>query len=115
VQRAERYYRRKQELLINTLKKNKEFNFVYRRGNPRSARHLVAVVAKSNYGGIRAGFSVSKKIGKSVVRNKVRRRLKEAFRELTPRINGNYCIIFIARSSSRTRRTRKYRKKCDIY
>jgi ribonuclease P protein component len=85
--------------LINTLKKNKEFNFVYRRGNPRSARHLVAVVAKSNYGGIRAGFSVSRKIGKSVVRNKVRRRLKESFRELLPLMNGNYCIIFIARTS----------------
>ncbi len=85
--------------MINTLKKNKEFNFVYRRGDPRSARHMVAVVAKSNYGGVRAGFSVSKKIGKSVVRNKVRRRLKEAFRELLPRINGNYCVIFIARAS----------------
>lgn len=85
--------------MINTLKKNKEFNFVYRKGNPRSARHLVAVVAKSNYGGIRAGFSVSRKIGKSVVRNKVRRRLKEALRELLPQMNGNYCIIFIARTS----------------
>jgi ribonuclease P protein component len=85
--------------LIVTLKKNKEFNFVYRKGNPKSAGHLVCVVAKSRYGGVRAGFSVSKKVGKSVVRNKVRRRLKEAFGELSPRIDGNYCVVFIARTS----------------
>jgi ribonuclease P protein component len=85
--------------LITTLKKNKEFNFVYRKGNPRSAGHLVCVVAKSRYGGVRAGFSVSKKIGKSVVRNKVRRRLKEAAREILPLTNGNYCVVFIARTS----------------
>lgn len=85
--------------MITTLKKNKEFNFTYRRGTPRSAPHVVAVVAKSSYGGIRAGFSVSKKIGKSVVRNKVRRRMKEALRELLPGLTGNYCIVFIARAS----------------
>ncbi len=88
--------------MIVTLKKNKEFNFVYRKGNPKSAGHLVCLVAKSRYGGVRAGFSVSKKIGKSVVRNKVRRRLKEAFRELLPRIGGNYCVVFIARTSIET-------------
>ena len=85
--------------MITTLKKNKEFNFVYRRGNPRTATHLVCVAAKSRYGGVRAGFSVSKKIGKSVVRNKIRRRLKEAAREILPRTSGNYCVVFIARTS----------------
>jgi len=59
----------------------------------------VAIVAKSSYGGVRAGFSVSKKIGISVVRNKVRRRLKEAFRELLPGIEGNYCVVFTAKAS----------------
>lgn len=88
--------------MITTLKKNKEFNFVYRKGSPRSAGHLVCIVAKSRYGGVRAGFSVSKKVGKSVVRNKVRRRLKEAFREILPQTGGNYCVVFVARTSIET-------------
>ncbi len=85
--------------MITTLKKNKEFNYTYRRGDSRAARHLVAIVAKSSYGGIRVGFSVSKKVGKSVVRNKVRRRMKEAFGELLPNLAGNHCIVFIAKAA----------------
>lgn len=80
-----------------TLKKNKEFSFVYRKGNSRASRILVATVAKSKYGGIRAGFSVSKKIGNAVTRNKIRRRLKEALRSYLPKLEGNYCVIFVAR------------------
>lgn len=44
------------------------------------------------------GFSVSKKIGCSVQRNRVRRRLKESFRALLPEIEGSVQLIFIARA-----------------
>ena len=84
-------------LRLHTLKKNKEFGFVYRRGTGIPKRDFTMVCAKSKYGGIRAGFSVSKKVGNSVVRNKVRRRLKEAFRILLPELSGHYGIIFVAR------------------
>ena len=47
----------------------------------------------------RAGFSVSKKIGKSVVRNKIRRRMKEAVRLMLPEIQPNLDIIFVARAA----------------
>ena len=45
------------------------------------------------------GFSVSKKVGKSVVRNKIRRRFKEAFMCLEPSINKSVHIIFLARAA----------------
>ncbi|BDF59849.1 ribonuclease P protein component [Christensenellaceae bacterium] len=82
---------------ILTLKKNKEFNFVYRRGKPASSRDMTLICAKGRYGGVRVGFSVSKKVGNSVVRNRTRRRLKEAFRTFLPVLSGNYSLVFVAR------------------
>jgi len=49
----------------------------------------------------RAGFSVSKRIGKAVVRNKVRRRMREAVRLLWPSVRPGWDMIFIARASIR--------------
>jgi len=82
---------------VCTLKKNKEFNFVYRRGKAAGAKNMTLVFVKSRYGGVRVGFSVSKKVGNSVVRNRARRRLREAYRAL-PEIRGNFSLVFVARS-----------------
>lgn len=82
---------------VNTLKKNKEFGFVYKRGKPVPRRDFTLIYAKSRYGGIRAGFSVSKKVGNAVMRNRARRRLKEAVRCVLPMTKGSYGVILIAR------------------
>lgn len=84
---------------LNTLKKNREFNYVYRKGKAFSGNFLVLICMKRKFGPVRAGFSVSKKVGKAVVRNKVRRRLKEAFVGQMPLISGSYYLIFVARPS----------------
>ena len=84
-------------MTLPTLKKNKEFNFVYRRGNAFSTANLVAVKADRRSGGICFGFSVSKKVGNSVVRNKLRRRLKEAVRE-NFLVEKNAGVVFIAKA-----------------
>lgn len=89
-------------MILETLKKNKEFSYVYRRGKTVGKRYFTLVYAKSRYGGIRAGFSVSKKVGNSVERNRVRRRLKEAVRNILPRTAGNYGIVLVARPQAKT-------------
>jgi ribonuclease P protein component len=58
---------------------------------------LVLVYAGTSAGKIQAGFSISKKIGKSVVRNKIKRRLKEAFRAEIPKMKTGYNFVFVAR------------------
>ena len=82
---------------VVTLKKNKEFSFVYRRGKPSGTKNILCLCAKSRFGGLRVGFVVSNKVGNAVVRNLWRRRLKEAWRLLLPELSGNFCVLLIAR------------------
>ena len=63
-------------------------------------KNLVLIVAKARHGSIRVGFSVSKKVGNSVVRNRVKRRLKECFRAQMLAVKPGYSYIFVARPSA---------------
>ena len=84
-----------------SLKRNKEFRHVYRKGQSKATRQLVLVYAragaKQQKPPIRVGFSVSKKLGNSVVRNRVKRRLRESFGPMIPCVKSGYNLIFIAR------------------
>ncbi len=85
--------------LLVTLKKNREYGFVYRRGKSFGGHYMVLLAVPRKYGGLRAGFSVSKKVGNAVVRNLARRRLKESLRLFLPGIQKDAQIVFIARAS----------------
>ncbi|MDY6074009.1 MAG: ribonuclease P protein component [Eubacteriales bacterium] len=74
------------------LKKKGTFQYVYRRGSSTACREMVLLYTKSR--NIKIGFSVSKKVGNSVTRNLIKRRLRECFREQIGNIKGgNYVII----------------------
>jgi len=90
---------------LTTLKRRAEFLRV--RGGLRWSTPALVVEAKPRSGqveeageaspGSRFGFTVSKKIGKAVVRNRVRRRLKAAVRELLPLARAGLDYVVIAR------------------
>ena len=82
---------------VVTLKKNRDFSRVYRR-NFAAATKLLAVKLSPRRDGVRVGFSVSKKCGKAVVRNKIRRRLKACFLNME-QLPLNADVVFVARAA----------------
>ena len=85
--------------MTSTIKKTREFRLIYNRGRSAANKYLVLFVLKNRLDYNRLGISISKKIGKAVVRNKIRRRLKENFRQLEIEKQG-YDFVFIARIPS---------------
>jgi ribonuclease P protein component len=66
----------------NRLSRSRDFDAVYRRGRSVSTRYLVLYrFEREEDGGgpSRLGIAVPKKLGGAVIRNKVKRRLKEAW------------------------------------
>ena len=63
-----------------SIKDNCEFRKIYEEGRTRADRNLVLYVRPRTAGEPRIGISASKKIGNSVVRHRVTRLLREAFR-----------------------------------
>ena len=82
---------------ITTINKPKDFSKTYKKGKSFVAPVLVTYILKNYKKGIRLGITTSKKIGKAVYRNRARRVIKEAFRQLRPRLAGNFDIVFVAR------------------
>lgn len=80
-----------------SLKKNFQFRYVYNRGRSIANRHLVMYVVKNGTQGNKIGISVSKKVGKSVIRSHVTRLIRESYRTMEEEIRGGYDIVVIAR------------------
>ena len=80
-----------------TIKKNFEYRKVYKRGRSTVGRYLVVYLFKNNTNANRLGITVSKKVGNSVIRNRVRRLTKESFRKLEDDLNQGYDIVVVAR------------------
>jgi len=81
------------------VRKNSEFRKVYRNGKSFSNKLLVLYVFKNykNKDLNRAGISVSKKVGKSVIRSRVKRLISESYRLNKESLKNGYDFVFIAR------------------
>ena len=88
-----------QEMAKNcSLKKNGEFRRVYNKGKSFADKNLVMYCLANKHGCNRLGLSISKKVGGAVVRNKVRRRVKECYRLIS--LKQGHDLIVIARQGS---------------
>ena len=77
-----------------------DFAAVRRQGRSFSDRLLVLLVRRNGLQVTRVGFSVGKRVGKAVQRNKAKRRLRESVR-LTP-VQEGWDLVVIARSGAAT-------------
>lgn len=85
-----------------SLKKNRDFQAVYRRGRSCADRLLVMYVLENQTDRNRIGISVSKKVGNSVIRHHITRLIREGYRLQEDRFNSGLDIVVIARASARS-------------
>ena len=80
-----------------TVKKNYEFRRMYVKGKSGVSSCLVVYYRKNRLGHNRLGVTVSTKLGHAVVRNRVRRRLRELYRLHKAELLPGYDLIVVAR------------------
>lgn len=83
-----------------SLKKNFQFQSVYKTGKSYANKFLVMYVKKNETGRNRIGITVSKKVGNSVVRHRVTRLVRESYRLHEKVFNSGLDIVIVARQGA---------------
>ena len=100
-----------------TVKENYEFRRIYAKGKSGVSPYLVVYCRPNRRNNNRLGVTVSAKLGHAVVRNRVRRRLREIFRLSQSEMKQGYDIIIVARSRAVTATyqelTKAYLRVCE--
>ena len=88
----------------DSLKKNRDFQNVYRNGKSKANKYLVMYVLENQLDCNRLGISVSKKVGNSVIRHHLTRLIRESYRLNKEMFNSGLDIVVIARGSAKDRK-----------
>ena len=83
-----------------SLKKNRDFQVVYRRRNSKANRLLIMYVNENQLEKNRVGISVSKKVGNSIVRHRLTRLIRESYRLDEQSFLLGFDIVVIAREQA---------------
>ncbi|WP_138160429.1 ribonuclease P protein component [Peptoniphilus catoniae] len=82
------------------LKKNIDFQRVYKKRNINGNRHITVFYRKNDLPTKRVGFTITKKIGNAVVRNKLKRRLREIYKSNFDLLKDGYDYVFVMKKSA---------------
>ena len=83
-----------------SLKKNRDFQLVYKTGTSYVNKYLVMYARENQLGKNRIGISVSKKVGNSVVRHRLCRLVRESYRLHESIFNSGLDIVVVVRNSA---------------
>lgn len=84
-------------VFTQSLKQNHLFRRLYQRGKSAAGRFVVVYCRKNGLDYNRLGLTVGTKVGHAVVRNRIRRRIREAYRLSEQRYLRGYDIVVVAR------------------
>lgn len=86
---------------FNSIKKNRDFQKVYKAGRSYANKLLIMYVIKTEREDTRIGISVSKKVGNSVVRHHLTRLIRESYRLNKDRVKTGLDIVVVARAAAK--------------
>ena len=92
------------------LRKRREFLAVYERGAKIQAAYFVLYILENDLPHHRLGVTVSRRIGPSVVRNRIKRQLREVFRRNKQAIFPSCDVVVNARRSAATSSSHQIRR-----
>jgi ribonuclease P protein component len=85
----------------NRLSRSRDFDTVYRHGRSVATRYLVLYRfdrGGDDAGDVRLGIAIPKKIGSAVTRNRIKRRLREGWRELLDEVPPGSDYVLLVRA-----------------
>ena len=88
-------------IFSESLKKNRDFQNVYRKRTSQANKFLVMYLCKNDSERNRVGISVSKKVGNSVVRHHLTRLLRESYRLNEEKFQKGYELVVVVRPQAR--------------
>lgn len=82
---------------IVTLNLNTQFRKLYQKGTSHVSPSVVIYAKRNGLSHNRVGITVSKKIGKAVIRNRAKRRLREIYRTNLQSLRQGFDFVLVAR------------------
>lgn len=79
---------------------NEEFQYTYRNAKTFSDHYIVMHIVKNSKYDHKIGFAAGKKLGNAVIRNHIKRILREVYRKNRENIQTDYCILLVGRMAS---------------
>ena len=87
-------------IFTESIKKNSDFQLVFKNGKSKANRYFIMYILKNESEKNFIGISVSKKVGNSVVRHRIKRLVKESYRLHENLFNSGLNIVVIARKGA---------------
>jgi len=81
-----------------SLKLNRDFRRLYYKGKSVACGYVIVYINKNRFGINRLGLTCGKSVGKAVVRNRVKRLIRESYRLSEDRLKIGYDIVIVART-----------------